>query len=326
MAKSSFLVLLAVLAAFAAWKVDRSRPFSECPPIMREESSRRHHIETFFFQGNGQARSQGALYTGPEGIKSLDRRGNEYQAHSGHAPRLLHNVFPYYELEDIEYLNMFSGYNPFHMLLLGINWCKLWYFRIESTTYFNVLSNWNVGGKDDVKQHSAGFKEMVQKVDSDKRIVLFGPSRGAATTLISVSQMPRELLERIDLVIVEAPFDTVPSVLKKSVVVPVFAEIQLWLLEIIGKYDPNQVSPLDAVANFPLDIPVAFVTSRPDRRVPINNTKSLIEQLRDRKHENVHHLMLEHSRHSSMAVEHHHDQKRYFEFVEMLYSKYCPPK
>mmetsp|Transcript_4972 Transcript_4972/g.6466 ORF Transcript_4972/g.6466 Transcript_4972/m.6466 type:complete len:296 (-) Transcript_4972:781-1668(-) len=208
---------------------------------MRTPETLREHIVTFYFQGNGASRAQAASYSGPEGVKSLDEFGDTHHAISHDAPRLLHNAYPYLELNDVAYANVSTTWNPWHWLLVFVSWIKHWYLRIEKAPlYYNIMTNWNVGGFHDVSQHFNGVQNMLQNVSESKRVVLYGASRGAATTLISVSKMPKVMLERIDLVIVEAPFDSVPSVLSSSVTIPGMAQVQLFLLEWIGLYKSTQ--------------------------------------------------------------------------------------
>ena len=85
----------------------------------------------------------------------------------------------------------------------------------------------------------------------------------------------------------------------------------------------DQQSPLDAVQSnhFPLHIPLAFITSQIDNRVPIENTQRLINILKD-KHLHLHHLMLENSHHSLMHCHDNKDVNQYLTFVNDLYETY----
>lgn len=284
------------------------------------------HISTFFFQGNGASRSQGAQYAGKQGIRVISEKGEILPAAiCSRAPLLLHNIHTYLELREVEY----SCWNPFLWPCHLITQCNLWRKGIGGLgARSHGLRFWrmNVGGAADVRQHTEHFAAMLETTPVSTSVVLFGCSRGAATTMISVSQMPEELRKRISLVLLEAPFDTVPSVLEKSVCCSPCAAVQLLALEHLGEYETKQFTPVDAANCFPLDIPVAFITSMVDDRVPITCTQPLIDTLRSRGHPHLHHCMLSRSGHSNMSYGNPDDQHKYELFVADLYGKYCTQK
>jgi alpha-beta hydrolase superfamily lysophospholipase len=160
-------------------------------------------------------------------------------------------------------------------------------------------------------------KEQVQ--DQGKQLVLFGCSRGASTTFISVATVEESLLASIRLVILEAPFDSVESVLAASSYTP---DLQLLLLQTFTKYSCDQISPLMAADTFPLHVPVAFITSEIDTRVPRACTQRLIDRLRERGHRQVHHLALKNSGHNTMSTGDPDDVAAYVNFVNELYKLY----
>ena len=159
------------------------------------------------------------------------------------------------------------------------------------------------------------------KLNPTKKIVLFGCSRGAATTVVTLSNLSKDALGHIKLVIVEAPFDSVESVVNES---SWFPSPTLYFIENFTKYDKNQQSPLDSVSSdkFPLDIPIAFVMSKVDTRVPIKNTQNLINVLKNKNHTKLHQLILENSHHALMHSHNKEDQNSYINFVNELYETY----
>jgi hypothetical protein len=158
-----------------------------------------------------------------------------------------------------------------------------------------------------------------------KKIVLFGTSRGAATIFAVAMQLPEELAKYISLVVVEAPFDTVESVLRAT---SYLAPIQLYLLQKIGTYKGDDHStPLSSIINqrsTHLQCPIAFITSDRDRRVPKSLTLNLMRALRENHpHVTIHHLELHFSHHSAMSINNAEDRRRYVQFMEHLYDTYC---
>jgi len=287
-----------------------------------ERKNREDSIVTLFFQGNMAARNQGAKYTGPNGIKVLYKPTNTvYTSRIPNAPLLFYNPYLYDELKEIVYG---MPWNPLFFPNYLISFVIQWYFNIIGSPAHHVdLFRLNVGGPADVSQHQTALKNCIHD-NPGKKIVLFGTSRGAATTFVSVSLLPPELRSKICLVVVEAPFDTVPNVLEKTAYVP--AALQLFLLTHLCQYSPSQLTPLDAADNFPLDIPIAFITSEVDSTVPYQCTKNVIRKLKNRNHKNIHHLKLKKSGHSTMSLHNEEDVNNYKIFMNDLYEKYIDGK
>ena len=97
----------------------------------------------------------------------------------------------------------------------------------------------------------------------------------------------------------------------------------MWGLKTFGNYKDDQISPLKAIQNFPLDVPIAFITSNADIRVPSSCTNKLIEILKMRGHKKIHHLELHKSHHSIMSLQYTDEVIMYHSFVNKLYDTYC---
>ena len=277
------------------------------------------NIITVFFQGNGAPRSQAAMYAGNEGLDVMVNDNLEH-VYIPDAPLLLHNIFTYPELNDVGY-----GFtlNPLHHLTKLKNWAMAYYLDIHgSSLAHNFVTNMNIGGNEDVNQLIDAIDNCV-KVHPEKKIVLFGCSRGASTvvtTLAKLQQLQRQdLLDRIKLVIVEAPFDSVENVIKTR---SWFPSPTMYAINRFTSYDEKQMSPIDAVSSetFPLNIPIAFVMSELDTTVPIENTQNLISILKNKNHPNLHELVLKNCNHFAMPLSD--DREEYVKFVESLYAQY----
>lgn len=286
------------------------------PDYMRDECNLRKNIVTFFFQGHGSSRGQAALYAGPEGVSVIN--GNEtFHAECIYAPRLLHNIWVYEELCDVNYY----PYNPIMWigkLLYHVNNNYLYIRGIPSHT--TRITYWNVGGSYDIMQYIYHFREMLKQVPPNKKIVLFGTSRGAVTTFNALSYLTRLEQDRIALIILEAPFDTLHHALHCST--SLFPNLQLQLLSLFTLYKPDQVAPVLTVESFPLHIPVAFITSEADRRIPKHCTENIINRLIERGHNLVYHCKLHNARHELFSLDNSDDQKTYYDFVETLYNNH----
>jgi len=277
-----------------------------------------NEIVTLYFQGNSAARWQATKYAGSKGIKITSNEQIIYTPVIPNSPLLLHNIYDYPELDDVGYG---WSWNPLHGLMLGVSFVQQKYFGIENAPLHHIyVTNLNLGGQNDVLQHQRALDDCIAKeiLPNGKKLVLFGCSRGASTTFTSVATCAENLRNHIKLVILEAPFDTVDNVIDQSAWFPALLKAALKLTA----YSDDQMSPLQAAQLFPLDVPVAFITSVVDARVPIQCTQNLINVLRERGHPNLHHLELRNSPHSSMSLADETDQKRYVEFVNSLYAKY----
>lgn len=243
----------------------------------------------------------------------------EYDTYIPDSPLLLHNCYMYDELDDVGYG---WSWNPIHWPFMCGSLAQRTYYGMENAPIHHIyLSNLNVGGENDVKQHQDALAKCIQDkiLPENKQLVLFGCSRGAATTFTSVATCPPELQQHIKLVIVEAPFDTVENVLSLSSWTP---NLQSTLLNGFTIYKTDQLSPLEAAMSFPLDLPIAFITSNIDTRVPPECTQNIIDRLRNRGHQKIYHLQLKNSPHSSMSLYDEDDKLEYLNFLNNLYNKY----
>jgi fermentation-respiration switch protein FrsA (DUF1100 family) len=221
----------------------------------------------------------------------------------------------YHDLNDVGYG---WSWNPLHILSKLAHLLAKRYYGIEGGGLpHNHITLLNVAGSEDVGQYLSAVRSCIRQ-QPEKRIVLFGCSRGASVVLASLVYLIEVERRHIALAIVEAPFATVPSALS----VRWFSALQLALLTRLSLYESTQLSPLEAVRheNFPLDLPLAFVTSESDSLVPVSHTLKLIEELRARNHSCLEHLKLYLSDHAMMPIGE--EKTEYLNFVNSLYKKY----
>jgi len=287
------------------------------------------HIVTVFCQGNGASRAQAAKYAGPQGLNLLTSEGYVERVFIRDAPPLLHNLFVYPELSDVGH--GFSC-NPLHWITHLVQLFVLWYFGVQgASAHHTHPTEMNVGGDQDVAEYLIGVRDAI-RVHPQKRIVLFGCSRGAATVLVAVNRLTVEERRHIALVVTEGPFDTVPHVAHCIARVdgwfpdPLATWRTEWMLRLLSrfaKYRPEQESPLQAVQTWPLDTPLAVVRSRVDDVVPEECTLPLLARLRERSHPHLHELILQKSGHTNMSCGDAADRASYLEFMRGLYERYA---
>ena len=275
----------------------------------------RDKIHTIFYPGLGAPQQQAANYAGVKGVVTSEGGLTICDG----APLILHNVRTCAEPPEIHYdcslypssVLFRAAQKAYHALL---------YQDYAPRTYTIDYSKASVAGEGDVALH----RTLVQQAVTDaphKRLVLFGTSKGAATTLVSMADMPSELRAHIALVILEAPFDSVESLVPDTYG-PWLGAGVLQFLTSCTSFQRNQTTPLAAADAFPLDVPVAFVTSEIDKVVPEAHTQPLIAKLHERKHPHLHELRLKHSHHHILSRSHPEDTARYLNFVNNLYEQY----
>jgi len=291
-------------------------PFNT-PPKPR---SKRPAIKTFFFQGHNGARGpQASKYCGKSGVHYYYKgKYKKYLAVCPNSPKILHNIHCYKELPEIGYYSM----NLWHHITRYMNGVRQIAFGIRAEYPMSNVTRWNVGGDPDVAFYLKNFRKMLAMTKNDKKIVCFGCSRGAATTLIAISKMTPGEQARIALVLVESPFDTFPNVLNSWPLLRPLAGIQLYLIEKLAMYKPNQMTPLEAIGDWPGSVPIGFITTDLDTTVPKHLTMNLIEKLKANGHEKVYHLDLKNSSHDDQPLVDPVDQQRYMTFVDDLYDMY----
>lgn len=288
------------------------KPLPVPPPIPRD------NIVTFYFQGNNASRAQASKYTGGTPV-TYTVNDEEYSATCERAPLLLHNIYTHPELHDVGYVS----YNPVHWLFQGITYFQNTSQGINARAHCFYITRWNVGGTTDLDHYLVHFRQMLATTPLHKKIVLCGASRGAALTLVAVSQLTPQEQARIALVVVEAPFDSFPNVLNSWPYLRYVSGVQLYLISRFGLYNSNQLTPIDTVTQIPHSLPIAFITSEIDTVVPKSCTQNLIDRLRESGHPQIHHCELQHSSHDGMPLEDKDDQLMYCNFMNTMYDRYC---
>ncbi len=186
-----------------------------------------------------------------------------------------------------------------------------------------MLKWWRVSlaGAPDVQMFLKNFREAKEIHSHDhqkKKFVLFGVSRGAATILMAIPEMTEEERALIALVLLESPFDSGLEVLRKNY--PWTWPFVCAAMNTCGSFRCRQKTPLQAVAEFPLTIPIAFISSFGDQMVPLPRTATLVDALRKRGHEEVHVLRFVRGQHAGfLALQS--NARKYSEFLQPLYEK-----
>jgi dienelactone hydrolase len=272
----------------------------------KDEPRLRERVVTVAFQGFGASRAQIAKYAGAGGLKLPGGAGRVTIAW---APLLLYNIYDHPELAEVGY-----GFtvNPLHWLtMLATSLKHSWDGAVGAPAHYLRFLSMEMAGETNVRHFLAAVRACV--IDNpDKKIVLFGTSRGAATVFVGLARMPKELRERVAFAVLEGIPDSTDHVLEAR---SPFPNLSKALVRLLGL---KTGSPLEVAGNYPRDVPTVFVTSAADKRVPSECSLRVIRALEERGLKPMH-LELQNADHSSYSVHNPRDQMSYRGLFDYLY-------
>lgn len=291
-------------------------------------------VSTIFYQGITCSQTNLSFYTGKKGF--IASTGEKVVCN--HAIDILHNPFVGNEIQDVN----LQPFDHWGALFNPVNWgfsfftsaVRMWYgisvSAPESTAGVDQgsvcfhslhLQNISIGQETDIDSHDNKYQAWKeQKQNPADSLVLFGVSRGAATTF---NAFARHHYDNVKLVILEGCFYSIDDILENSVIgnISPFVTPALSYLA----YDPNGPSPAKSVAHFPEGTPIAFISSKIDMVVPYTSTLKLAQLLADRGKNPVYLLTLTNSSHIGYMFDDQTDRKNYEIFIHALYQAYDLP-
>jgi hypothetical protein len=302
--------------------------------FLLKPSKYKNKITTVYMQGMNASSHQASKYAGSEGVDLLD----DTIGKTNNAPLLAYNIYVGEELEQIGY--QATNFQQ-EIQMIGVS-LHNWWNNIDAKPYHINLSKTDIGQKIDIATQVSRWKGAIRRYP-DRDIVLYGVSRGAATTFSSVALCEdNKLLSKVKLVILEGVFDTLSHCLEsrshwnqgldsvKKYLPQDYKEypdnfkfsIEKLGISALTQHDfTNECSPLSLVDKFPKNIPIGIVYTTNDSHVPNETTENLIDAC-NKAGLNVHVLKLKNSRHSTMSLDDTEDRIAYKNFVEDLYSLY----
>jgi hypothetical protein len=199
----------------------------------------------------------------------------------------------------------------------------------KHTINFNAL---NIGQTADITILSGYYDRHVQAFpDSD--VVMYGVSRGSATTfLFLATEYESKSIKHIKAAVLEGCFDAVKHVVKQRFPTLcksdfIHSSLHTMLTSIFRSYQPNGLSPLSKVNELvhicnTHDIPLLFITSRADSIVRFGCTQNLCTALKQAGIRNAYLLVLEKSDHPFYMLDNETDKRTYEAVVHAFYKKY----
>lgn len=298
--------------------------------------------DTLFYQGMNTSQTQALKYTGS--IKITATTG-ELMWCEGRNNLLPLNVISRLHIgEEIADVNLqpFSTYssmfNPVNWLGVAITGLSNWLNGIQFATtagygdpsvvyHAPVLSNVSIGQETDIESHRKKYQSWLQREDRQDSLVLYGVSRGTATTFCAFA---KEKYPEVKLVILEGAIDSVENILPKRVAKKCCTEFLTNKtasllrsgLSFFTSYRTDGISPLSCLDDYPENVPTVFITSAIDTEVPRENTENIAHALAERGKNDVYLLTLQRSSHPNYMFDDQEDRDRYESFIHAIYKKY----
>jgi hypothetical protein len=202
--------------------------------------------------------------------------------------------------------------------------------RGQSKTGASIKKYWidtekiTLGQQPDIDCLSLHYDRLISPEGIDG-VVLYGVSRGAATTL---SFMGSSYLDKADkkvkAVILEGCYDSFTRTFDYYGFLNRFICKKL-AYKFLYTIDTKPSEPIDFIGKFPKDVPVLFVSSKKDNIVSYKSIRRLASLLKQAGHEHVYLLELANSSHIGYFCEDFMDAHRYKSAVHALYCKYGLP-
>jgi len=145
------------------------------------------------------------------------------------------------------------------------------------------------GQQPDIDAFTAAFRDLLSLVTPDRKVILCGHSRGAATIVNSLPALSEQEVQRIEQVILSAPFDSLKSVVrelckKREISTKVADFLHYWIVPLfLRQYNPHGITPIDSVSHIKnmTSLPITIIASQDDAVVPFNCTQNLFKKFRD---------------------------------------------
>jgi hypothetical protein len=250
-------------------------------------------ITTVYFNGLGSTRQQGLRYTN-EVVSHNDDGEVLYRAvNSPPIDPLIYNVLPATEFDDVDILH--AGGGLVREEQRSCSWYHFWeewpILRDGVVVHLPHLSRpLKMGGSVQIEKGCGDIRRALEwkREGEGRRVVVYGGSRGAGLSLLAVANLTREEQGEVDLVIAEAPYDTLPNVVTDRTGSALLGWLTSWV--------PWHSGPLDVL--FPTNVPVIIGSGTNDAACPIEGQKRIVDKMRREGHADVIHVVVEGADHN----------------------------
>jgi len=197
-------------------------------------------------------------------------------------------------------------------------------YRIEVSDGWELgLNTWDscLAQDGDIEKLASEINEK----DHDK-IVLFGESRGASA-IINYLGSKHVHHNKIKAAVLDSPFDKIPNVITHRmrrlyldrIIPPKLVEWGLAFFY-MRNYKIDGIQPIHSIEKISQEIPLLFLCSQEDTRVPWKSSAQLYKKLREKGHDKAHILMLDCGAHGFLVSGKY--GKIYRDVTHAFYKKY----
>lgn len=298
--------------------------------------------QTIFYQGILNSQAQLTKYIGTRTMQASS--GQTMSCAGLHHLKpidVLINPFIGKEIRDVNtrvFQHGLTSYlNPLNILSSCVTKFANWYQGIEIRdqenapkknlkedlkTYGLNISQISLGQETDIESHYDKYKLWKQAFPDNNNLILWGVSRGAATTFNAIAKYK---YPEVKLVVLEGCYNTFKDVLKRRYLLSPLTSLFNLGLNLFTHYHNDGPSPTKSVKDFPAHVPVVFITSKKDTLVPATSTTKLANSLAARQQNDVYLLKLENSSHPHYMFDDKTDHDAYEAFIHAIYQRYDMP-
>jgi len=283
------------------------------------------NIATVYYQGLYCSQTQLSKYTGKKGF--IGTTGERVFCTKG--ADIIKNPFIGCEIGEVRLRNMKEwNFNPVVKVQQLLTGAIHWKFGmvVENSGSHETLSAHSISISDMTVAQETDIASHKKRVDmlpvdtKDQGIILYGASRGAATTFNSLCV---HKYSNVKLAIFEGCFYDVDGVFQFRygfLAKPFYNTLQTFT-----KHKGEGHSPGKLVNDYPEGVPSVFLTSKRDKSVPPEGTIRLAKELAARNKNDVYLLELHKSSHSGYMFDDAEDTKKYLSLIHAIYKKYNLP-
>jgi len=301
-------------------------------------------VRTIYFQGIFASQAQIAKYTGDSGFVATT---GEY-VKCIDAPEIMYQPYVGKELDEVNFKRLYHEDNKIRWMISSLGRLCFPSSIIQEIVSLSKACKWGIitephlsigdetvgsfsicwkkcdlGQKGDVAEHKQKY-EMCLNDNPRADLILYGASRGAATTFNAVA-LNKYDTSRLKLVVLESCYDSIPLLLKtwypKAFSHSMTNIMAQHLFSLFTGYHIKGAAPIDMIDLFPEGLPVVFVSSRADKTIPLVRVEHLAHELAQRQKNPVYFLTLEHSSHPTYAIHNEEDKHFYLHFMHALYKQ-----
>lgn len=298
-----------------------------------------NEIHTLFYQGILCSQTQLTKYTKEKVIATTGEEMVCIGRNKLKPIDVLINPFTGIEIDDVNtepFSSIKSYLNPIKLVSAAASRIINWYSGVHisqkktqlpmqsrsGTIKSNTLniSKMSFGQETDITSHFKKY-QLWQTQNPTSNLILWGVSRGAATTF---NAFARYKYPAVKLIILEGCFYSIDDILSHKFSQPIPTIVNSGL-SLFTQYHKNGPSPGKHVEEFPVDVPVVFITSEVDNIVPCHSTEKLANALANKQKNDVYLLKLRRSSHPNYMFDDSEDRNQYETFIHAVYERYHLP-